>query len=248
MRDAPEGPASLDHNPEAAGLLNLCRRLLRCGTLDLEGDCRQEALLALAKLADRLMRVPEAKRGAYVEVCVRNAVLHVLQREQRQRGPAISIDELPRNLALLTAEGAAEWDAVIADTLIEECADVRVIEALRALSSHDYAILDLAFKHELSDAEIAERVGLTVAAVKKRRQRALARLKRAIAGGGGRKGSAEGVPCLCVRGLLVSESGHHGDPGVCSRFGIRRCRAEGIYPTALLQPHSPGMRHLDTPF
>jgi RNA polymerase sigma factor (sigma-70 family) len=154
------------------------------GTLpsDVRGDCEAEALVALWQARDRLESLPEAERPAYAAVCVRNVLRKFLQRELRHRSGAGTLEELREGTQPFEGvdSGAAEWGALIHDTLFQQVSHDGLVEALRALPSRDYAILDLFYARGLEDAEIARRVNLSPAAVKRRRSRAIAALREAL--------------------------------------------------------------------
>lgn len=128
----------------------------------------QETLArTLCALRDGRLRNRQ-KLGAFV----RGIARHVIADSYRAGGRLTGLGALEAN----------EPDSNTADPLLllvreEERARVRV--ALGHLSDQDREILSLSFFQGLSPTQIGERLGLTSEVVRKRKSRALARLRRA---------------------------------------------------------------------
>lgn len=145
---------------------------------DLLEDCRQEARLLLWRLGDKIKALPPDEREAYARVCVRHLVRRHLKKEHQHVTLAVSLDDL-----LATGEHHAELANDVADggsDLLLQVNRSDLAEALAALDTRDYLLLDLFYGRDLTDAEIAGRLDVCCATAKMRRLRAIARLKKAL--------------------------------------------------------------------
>lgn len=162
---AGSGAGEIDFATVRAGLLLMALRGL--GDRDAAEDAVQEVLARV--LAAQAGSEPPRNPVAYAHGIARN----VIADEQRRRGrfarapsgadpPARGPDAL---LAIVTEE---ERDAVVA--------------ALSRLSAADREILRLSYDEGLTPVEIASRLGEPPERIRKRKQRALERLRRAFLG------------------------------------------------------------------
>jgi RNA polymerase sigma factor (sigma-70 family) len=175
------------------GCLELRARSL-CGPdcdSDLGADCVQEARICLWQAREKLENLPPRSRERYSMACVRNAVYHCLKRERRQRHATVSLDELQARLKdpeRADLETSPAQKDLLPDHFFESLPDrfdaPKVISALAALPARLRRILDLHFIRQLTDREIAVVLDTTPGAVKVQRAQAIARLRRALAGGG----------------------------------------------------------------
>jgi RNA polymerase sigma factor (sigma-70 family) len=152
-----------------AGLRLMALRAL--GDADAAEEAAQETLgRALAALADG--RAPEIHNlGAFVHGIAR----HVIADVRRARWRLVGADALANQ-----PDPASTEDALGRAVAAEERERVRA--ALRRLSSGDREILHLSFYEGLTPAEVADRLGEPPLRVRKRKSRALERLRRVFLG------------------------------------------------------------------
>jgi len=148
-------------------------------------DCLQEARLQVWKLYNRLQAVPLAEWEPYITVCVRRTVWRVLRRELQHRSGATWVKEMEWQERVFVGSGCAteRWEPLIMDQLLDRIDRPDLAAALEALPPDDYAILNLCYFEGLRLEQIALRLSVSVDAAIKRRQRALARLRKALASG-----------------------------------------------------------------
>lgn len=159
---------------EMLGTLRAGLRLMalhRLGDSDLAEDVAQEAL-ARALTALREGKACDIKDlGAFVHGIARHVIADLVRSRQRDAGPGI-LD--------YTADPASLRDALSHAVSADE--RERVQAALNHLSRGDRNILHLSFFEGLTPAEVAERMGETSLRVRKRKSRALERLRRVFLG------------------------------------------------------------------
>jgi len=159
--------ASLE--PLRAGLHLLAVRAL--GTADAAEEAVQETLArAVAALARDQLADP-AKLPAFVAGIAR----HVIADMQRARYRTVSLESLP-----VTAHPSYHPDTLKALVSAEERAQVRA--ALVSLSEPDRDLLRLCYVDGLAPTEIAERTGEPAERIRKRKSRAMDRLREAFHG------------------------------------------------------------------
>lgn len=129
----------------------------------------QETLVrALEAVRDGRPRDPE-KLGAFVRGIARHVIADI-QRGRRRSAPLQAVPE--------TEHGTGRDDALTALVTAEERERVRL--ALTQLSAGDRDILHLSFFEGLTPVEIAERLGEPALRIRKRKSRALRRLREAF--------------------------------------------------------------------
>ncbi len=139
------------------------------GDSDAAEEAVQETLVrALEALRDGRPRDPE-KLGAFV----RGIARHVIADTHRARHRSSPLEAAPP-----TALGTDQNDPLKALISAEERDSVRL--ALAQLSAGDREILRLSFFEGLTPVEIAERLGEPALRIRKRKSRALGRLRRAF--------------------------------------------------------------------
>jgi RNA polymerase sigma factor (sigma-70 family) len=169
---AAPGPIELD--PRQLELLGAGVRVIALralGDADAAADVAQETL---ARAVDALRRgrlADPAKLSAFVRGIAHNVIADLIR--SRARAPSVPVSE---SLDLPSAEPNA-LDALLS---AEEIA--RLGAAFAALSEGDRRLLRDAYFEGLSSAEVAARLGEPDARVRKRRSRALERLRRAFLG------------------------------------------------------------------
>jgi RNA polymerase sigma factor (sigma-70 family) len=175
-RDVPDETGSLEQ--VVRGVL---RRLGRDESPQLFDDCLQEARVCLWQLGPRLETLAGPERGLYARACVRHAVAALLQREFRQRGPAVALEELIGDLPTRgqLAAGLTQSPITGADGWLDEVAHDVVSRLVARLTESDRQILDLYYAHGMTDGEVARSLGLSRSCVEQRRSRLLRRLRRA---------------------------------------------------------------------
>jgi RNA polymerase sigma-70 factor (ECF subfamily) len=152
-------------------LVRYCRRLLRH-----EEDARDLAHDVLLRVTRGLERYDPARPFApWIYRIARNTCLHHVER-QKVRGPTATGGDRPGP--------TPPPDVLVARQ--EEVARVR--RALARLPRGDRKLLEMKLVRGLGNAEMAESLGLTSAALRSRASRALGRLRRELdaAGGGDR--------------------------------------------------------------
>ena len=143
------------------------------GTVDAAEEAVQETLArAVAALARDQLADP-AKLPAFVAGIAR----HVIVDMQRARYRSVSLESLP-----VAAHPSYHPDALKALVLAEERARVRA--ALVSLSESDRDLLGLCYVEGLAPTEIAERTGEPAERIRKRKSRAMDRLREAFHGAG----------------------------------------------------------------
>lgn len=161
-------------DPEILETLRSGLRLMALHRLrdpDLAEDAAQETL-ARALAALREGKGGDIKNpGAFVHGIARHVIADVMRSRQRDAGPA-AIEH--------TADPASLRDALSRAVSAEERDRVRT--ALSRLTSGDRSILHLSFYEGLTPGEVADRLGLSSLLVRKRKSRALERLRRIFLG------------------------------------------------------------------
>jgi RNA polymerase sigma-70 factor (ECF subfamily) len=143
-------------------------------------DAVQETLArALKALRENRLREPE-KLGAFVAAIAR----HVIADFHRESARTVPLRSMP--------ETASAPDRDPLESLISESERADVRRALAALGSGDRDILRLSYFQGLTPAQIAERLGEPAARIRKRKSRALARLRRAFLERRGERSQMEG--------------------------------------------------------
>jgi RNA polymerase sigma-70 factor (ECF subfamily) len=165
------GPESTVVEQLRSGLQIMALRAL--GDLEAAEEVVQETLVrALEALRDGRPKDPE-KLGAFA----RGIARHVIADTRKALGRSIPLEAIsdvrldPGRDNPLTALVTAEERG-------------RVRQALSLLSAADRQVLHLSFFDGLTPAEIAERVGEPALRIRKRKSRALRRLRRAFLSGG----------------------------------------------------------------
>ncbi|MEE8385210.1 MAG: sigma-70 family RNA polymerase sigma factor [Dehalococcoidia bacterium] len=172
MAPPPAGP-----EPDVLEQLRFGVKLMALRALrDLEAaeEAAQETLVrALEAMRDGRPRDPE-KLGAFV----RGIARHVIADAQRASQRSVPLQE-PQQHKL----GTHHDDPLTALITAEERDRVRL--ALTHLSAGDREVLHLSFFDGLSPMEIAERLGEPASRIRKRKSRALSRLRQAFLQGAG---------------------------------------------------------------
>ncbi len=141
------------------------------GDMDSAQEAVQETLTrALGALRDGRIRERD-KFAAFVHGIARNVISEL----QRDRQRFIELGTEPSSALVPDPPNAL-------DLLISEHEEERVQRALLELTQSDQEILSLSFFEGLTPAEIAERLGEPAERIRKRKSRALARLRRAFLG------------------------------------------------------------------
>ena len=157
------------------GLELLARRTL--GSADASREAVQEALArAVVAIANGQPSDPE-KLPAFVAGIARHVIVDMLRAERR----VVPLDTLP----------AGEHPTSTADALtalVSAAERTRVRDALSQLSPSDRELLQLCYFEGLTPSEIAGRLGEPADRVRKRKSRALERLRRAFHGEAGHDG------------------------------------------------------------
>jgi RNA polymerase sigma-70 factor (ECF subfamily) len=141
------------------------------GDRDSAQEAVQETLTrALEAIRDGRIRQPE-KLAAFVRGIARNVISEL----QRDRQRLIELGTEPSSALVADPPNAL-------DVLISEHEAEQVQRAVSEMTQSDQEILSLSFFEGLTAAEIAERLGEPAGRIRKRKSRALARLRRAFLG------------------------------------------------------------------
>jgi RNA polymerase sigma factor (sigma-70 family) len=138
------------------------------GASDLADDVAQEVLARGIAAAQSGRLTPDDNVGAYLHGIARHVIADT--RRLRGREPTVPPEVETTPIA-----------AVALGSLIAEEERARVRGALKGLSEGDRAILRLSFYDDLNSAEIARRMGVPASRIRKRKSRALERLRQAFA-------------------------------------------------------------------
>lgn len=168
----PGGKPELDVEQLRPGLQFMALRAL--GDPEAAEEAVQEILVrALEALRDGRPRDPD-KLGAFV----RGIARHVIADTHQARRRTAPLDAVPE-----TDRGTANDDPL--STLITDEERNRVRRALAQLSAADRDILHLSFFEGMTPVDIAERLGEPALRIRKRKSRALRRLREAFSRGAG---------------------------------------------------------------
>ena len=133
---------------------------------DLAEEVAQESLTRLVQALREGRLQDPAHLGAFTRAIARHVIVDVLRARQRQSATAT------------TEEPASEEDSLGALVSAEQATRVRA--AMEQLSGGDRDILRLSFFEGLTPQQIAERTGEPPPRVRKRKERALERLRTAF--------------------------------------------------------------------
>ena len=148
------------------GLRILALRAL--GDADLAEDVAQEVLARAIVAAEDGRLTPDDSVGAYLEGIARHVISDVW-RQQKRAAASESVLELP-------VVPASTLAALVSD---EERSRIR--EAMVRLSVRDREVLRLSFFEGLNSTQIADLLGQPASRIRKRKSRALQRLREALA-------------------------------------------------------------------
>ncbi|UCG76442.1 MAG: sigma-70 family RNA polymerase sigma factor [Gemmatimonadota bacterium] len=165
----PEQPLSLD--PGTLEHLRVGVRLLAARSLSDPEACEEVVQETLARALDGIRRGrldDRTKLGAYVRSIARHVIADVHRARSRDPRSGIDTDALP------SGEGGP------LEALISAEERQRLRFALQGLSPRDRKILELSYHEGLTPGQIARRIDEPPARVRKRKSRALARLRRAF--------------------------------------------------------------------
>jgi len=143
------------------------------GTVDAAEEAVQETLARAVVAPANGQLADPTKAAAFVAGIAR----HVIVDMQRARYRSVSLESLP-----VAALPSYHPDALTALVLAEERARVRA--AIVSLSESDRDLLGLCYVDGLAPTEIAERTGEPAERIRKRKSRALDRLREAFHGAG----------------------------------------------------------------
>jgi len=178
-KESDAAAASLE--PLRSGLHLLAVRAL--GTADAAEEAVQETLArAVAALARGQLADP-AKLPAFVAGIARHVIVDMLRARRR----LVSLDALPS-----TAHPSHDPDALGA--LVTAGEQARVRTALVLLTGSDRDLLRLCYVEGLGPGEIAERTGEPPERIRKRKSRAMERLREAFHGAGASRHAEARLP------------------------------------------------------
>jgi len=148
------------------GLRILALRAL--GDADLAEDVAQEVLARAIVAAEDGRLTPDDNVGAYLQGIARHVISDVW-RQQKRVAASESVLDLP-------AVPASALTALVSD---EERSRIR--DAMARLSVGDREVLRLSFFEDLNSTQIADLLGQPSSRIRKRKSRALQRLREALA-------------------------------------------------------------------
>jgi RNA polymerase sigma-70 factor (ECF subfamily) len=162
---------------------------------DVAAEVAQECLQrVVASLAEGKLRDP-ARLGAFTRAIAHHVIVDVIR--SRRRAPAGETD--------LARVPAPVEDQLL--TLIAEEERDRVRAALATLSPLDREILRASFYEGLSPQDLAARLGEPGPRIRKRKERALARLRDALQAASGHNGRTVPTPTVPTSTATVSPTG-----------------------------------------
>ena len=172
MRPAPAPPmtdpaAPPPDEPLAELFARHYRVLVRLvsGLLDDDGACEEVVQDAFASLLRQDALPPVAKRAAYLRSAVLNGARSRLRRRRTRRGHLRPVPD-----------PAAAAETVAVDRVEHQ----RVLDTIRALPRRPADVLLLRYQAELSEAEIAETLGISPGSVKTHASRGLASVRATL--------------------------------------------------------------------
>jgi RNA polymerase sigma factor (sigma-70 family) len=170
-------PLAADLEALRGGLRIVALRAL--GEADAADEAVQETIArAVAALAEGRLEDP-AKLPAYVAGIARHVCAHLI----RDRKPTLSLEREPSST--LGGEPQLRTSIDPLDALISATETERLEVALRALSPDDRRLIQLCFHEGRTSAEVATALGEPADTIRKRKSRALERLRHAFLGEGG---------------------------------------------------------------
>lgn len=172
---------------------NVCGRWLGNRGINFVEDCRVEVELLLWFIQDKWQALPQEEQERYILTCVGHRLSELMQRERQSRKE----EPLSEDLHLtgdasedLAGQAGRVENQIFADKWPAGIQNPELAEALSRLSPQQFRLLELHYRQELTNVEIAERLNLSEDAVKMRRNRALDRLRHLL-----RPGDAAGARC-----------------------------------------------------
>ena len=138
-------------------------------------DIVSESCIALMKNIATIRQLNGNQLKGYIVSTVRNTALNYLDKQSRVRKHTASEAEVPEDQQreLLYVDGIEE-KIVLEDEL------ANVLEALHSLPTKEQQVMRMKFDEQLSDAEIAEAVGLSKSSIPQYVHRAREHLKAII--------------------------------------------------------------------
>ncbi|MGN0699525.1 MAG: RNA polymerase sigma factor [Oscillospiraceae bacterium] len=130
-------------------------------------DAIQEAFLAVAKKPDVFFRIPANKRVSYINVIVRNIAFKVWNKKHRISENETELDEN------IFDERVSTEEKVLSDFACEQ-----VLKFIDALPEGSKAAVHLKMNFGLKNKDIADILGISEEAAKKRVSRALNQIKQ----------------------------------------------------------------------
>ena len=164
-----------DPDPKQLELLAIGLRIITLRALgdpDAAADAAQESLARALEAIHAGKLADPAQLGAFV----RGIARHVIMDVHRARARLEPLDSRPES----AAPASPDSDPLLAIVSAEERARLRT--ALAQLGDSDRALLRLAIVDDLSSAELARQLGEPPSRIRKRKSRALDRLRRAFFG------------------------------------------------------------------
>ena len=169
MPEIPSDPTPAELSRLRSGIRIMALHDLR--DPDLADEVAQDTMVRLVQALREGRLQDPAHLGAFTRAIARHVIVDMLRARQRLAATAT------------TEEPASDEDSLGALVSAEQAARVR--SALEQLSAGDREILRLSFFEGLTPQELAERTGEPSPRVRKRKERALERLRKAFLEGSG---------------------------------------------------------------
>lgn len=134
-------------------------------------DAIQEAFLAVAKKPEVLFGIPANKRVSYINVIVRNMAFMIWNKKHKLSEETVELDE-----DTLCGELTAE------DIVLSELQCGQILKFIDSLPEGAKAAIHLKMSFDLKNKDIAELLGISEEAAKKRVSRALSQIKQFMEG------------------------------------------------------------------
>lgn len=179
-------PESVDLERLRSGLQIIALRAL--GDPDAAEEAVQETLARAVIALDEGRLDDPAKLGAYVAGIARHVCSHI----RRDRKPTLSLEGADGSAAQLNEPELVVHSNAL-ETLISAAEEQRLRAAFGTLPPGDQRLLRLCFHEDRTPAEIADALGEPPERVRKRKSRALDRLRRAFLGAAGHDDESDGT-------------------------------------------------------
>ncbi len=132
-------------------------------------DAVQQTFVKLIHNVSTVRKLPEEKIKPYIFIALQNSILDIVDKNKKYCSEN-ALDENIHN------------EYSVENEVIEQIQVKDMIKELKNLPANDMMILQLTYLFQLKDSQIAKLLSINISAVKKRRERAKARLYNRLLG------------------------------------------------------------------